>query len=165
MPVTKKADSIVIGGSINNNGTLLIKATHVGRETALSQIVKLVEDAQTSKAPIQEFGDKVAGYFIPLVILTSIITLLIWIIIGYTKFSSILIYSPYYGANKIIPKHETIFELAFQFSITVLSIACPCALGLATPTAVMVGTGLGALNGILIKGAKPLELSHKVKSG
>ena len=162
MPVTKDVKSIVIGGSINLNGTLLIEATHVGKDTALNQIVKLVEDAQTSKAPIQELADKIAGYFVPFVIIISLLTLIIWIIVGYANFEIMVKYSPYFSVNTDKSKHETIFELAFQFSITVLSIACPCALGLATPTAVMVGCGIGAVNGILIKGAKPLELSRKV---
>ena len=157
MPVTKKVKSIVIGGSINLNGTLLI-----GKDTALNQIVKLVEDAQTSKAPIQELADKIAGLFVPFVITVSLLTLVVWIIIGYSKFDVMIKYSPYFTVNRDRSKHETIFELAFQLSITVLSIACPCALGLATPTAVMVGCGIGAVNGILIKGAKPLELSRNV---
>ena len=118
----------------------MIEATHVGRDTTLNQIVKLVENAQTSKAPIQEFADKISCYFIPLVIITSILTLLFWITIGYSDFDLIKNYSLHFDGGKINSTHETIFELAFQFSITVLSIACPCALGLATPTAVMVGT-------------------------
>ena len=142
----------------------MIEATHVGRDTTLNQIVKLVENAQTSKAPIQEFADKISCYFIPLVIITSILTLLFWITIGYSDFDLIKNYSLHFDGGKINSTHETIFELAFQFSITVLSIACPCALGLATPTAVMVGTWIGSVNGILIKGAKSLELSHKVSN-
>ncbi|XP_068264455.1 copper-transporting ATPase 1 isoform X3 [Nyctibius grandis] len=116
MPVTKKPGNTVIAGSINQNGSLLISATHVGADTTLSQIVKLVEEAQTSK-----------------------------------------------GYNKSISAAEVIIRFAFQASITVLCIACPCSLGLATPTAVMVGTGVGAQNGILIKGGEPLEMAHKVK--
>ncbi|XP_039705261.1 copper-transporting ATPase 1 isoform X2 [Pteropus medius] len=116
MPVAKKSGSTVIAGSINQNGSLLIRATHVGADTTLSQIVKLVEEAQTSK-----------------------------------------------GYNRSISRTETIIRFAFQASITVLCIACPCSLGLATPTAVMVGTGVGAQNGILIKGGEPLEMAHKVK--
>uniref|UniRef100_A0A674HN34 P-type Cu(+) transporter n=1 Tax=Taeniopygia guttata TaxID=59729 RepID=A0A674HN34_TAEGU len=116
MPVTKKPGSTVIAGSINQNGSLLISATHVGADTTLSQIVKLVEEAQTSK-----------------------------------------------GYNKSISAAEVIVRFAFQASITVLCIACPCSLGLATPTAVMVGTGVGAQNGILIKGGEPLEMAHRVK--
>uniref|UniRef100_A0A2K6SDB7 Copper-transporting ATPase 2 n=1 Tax=Saimiri boliviensis boliviensis TaxID=39432 RepID=A0A2K6SDB7_SAIBB len=117
MPVTKKPGSTVIAGSINAHGTVLIKATHVGNDTTLAQIVKLVEEAQMSKNP-----------------------------------------------NKHISKTEVIIRFAFQTSITVLCIACPCSLGLATPTAVMVGTGVAAQNGILIKGGKPLEMAHKIKT-
>lgn len=165
MPVSKKVNSKVIGGSMNLNGTLTVKATHVGNDTALNQIVRLVENAQTSKAPIQKLADKIAGVFVPLIILTSLLTLVAWIIIGFTKIEIIKKYSPYYNDNRAnASTSELTFELAFQFAITVLSIACPCALGLATPTAVMVGTGIGALNGILIKGSKPLELFHKVIS-
>ncbi|KAK3099390.1 hypothetical protein FSP39_003672 [Pinctada imbricata] len=133
MPVVKKEGASVIGGSVNQHGMLLVEATHVGAETTLSQIVKLVEEAQTSKAPIQQLADKIAGYFVPL-------------------------------DDGPVSRPEVIFQKAFQYAITVLSIACPCALGLATPTAVMVGTGVGATNGILIKGGEPLETTHKVKS-
>ena len=135
----------------------MIEVTHVGKDTALNQIVKLFEDAQTSKAPIQELADKIAGYFVPFVFITSLLTLIIWVIIGYVNFDIMVKYSPYFSVNIDKSKHETIFELAFKFSITVLSIACPCALGLATPTAV-----IGAVNGIFIKGAKALELSRYV---
>uniref|UniRef100_A0A2K5J4M2 Copper-transporting ATPase 2 n=2 Tax=Colobus angolensis palliatus TaxID=336983 RepID=A0A2K5J4M2_COLAP len=117
MPVTKKPGSTVIAGSINAHGSVLIKATHVGSDTTLAQIVKLVEEAQMSKNP-----------------------------------------------NKHISQTEVIIRFAFQTSITVLCIACPCSLGLATPTAVMVGTGVAAQNGILIKGGKPLEMAHKIKT-
>ncbi|XP_038138087.1 copper-transporting ATPase 2 [Cyprinodon tularosa] len=160
MPVTKRPGSLVMAGSINGHGALLVEATHVGAETTLSQIVKLVEEAQTSKAPIQQFADKMSGYFVPFIIIASLITLVAWMAIGFVNFDIVKEHFP--GYNQNISKAEVIVRFAFQASITVLSIACPCSLGLATPTAVMVGTGVGAQNGILIKGGEPLEMAHKI---
>ncbi|CAF0704914.1 unnamed protein product [Brachionus calyciflorus] len=165
MPVSKKIGSIVIGGTINQNGSLIIEATHVGKDTALSQIVRLVEEAQTSKAPIQQLADRIAGLFVPVVCSVSFLTLVIWCIIGWIRFDLIKYYSPYHrDSDHDVSNLEMTIELAFQFAITVLCVSCPCALGLATPTAVMVGTGTGATNGILIKGGEPLETAYKIKT-
>uniref|UniRef100_A0A8C5EIB5 Copper-transporting ATPase 2 n=1 Tax=Gouania willdenowi TaxID=441366 RepID=A0A8C5EIB5_GOUWI len=154
MPVRKKVGSLVIAGSINAHGALLVEATHVGAETTLCQIVKLVEEAQTSKAPIQQFADRLSGFFVPFIVIISVLTLVSWSIVGFVDFDV--------GYTPSLSKGEAVLRLAFQASITVLAIACPCSLGLATPTAVMVGTGVGAQSGILIKGGEPLETMHKI---
>lgn len=141
MPVEKKKGDEVIGATINKSGSFEFKATKVGKETVLAQIIKLVEEAQGSKAPIQRLADTVAGYFVPAVILIAFLTFLIWFLVGPTPS----------------------FTFAIINAIAVLIVACPCALGLATPTAIMVGTGKGAEQGILIKDATALEIAHKIK--
>ncbi|KAL1237876.1 Copper-transporting ATPase [Trichinella pseudospiralis] len=179
LPVTKAPGSTVIGGSVNLNGNLIIEATHAIHDSTLAQIVKLVEEAQTSKAPIQHLADKIASYFVPGVILIATLTWIIWLIIGFVDVDIIrnsfgghcMFLEPVHQNHSVhssdvhadrIQNLELIFKFAFDCAITVLAIACPCSLGLATPTAVMVGTGVGAKNGILIKGGEPLELAHKI---
>ncbi|XP_074343217.1 putative copper-transporting ATPase HMA5 isoform X2 [Apium graveolens] len=151
-PVAKRQGDTVIGGTVNENGVLHIKATHVGSESALAQIVRLVESAQMAKAPVQKFADRISKYFVPTVIALSFCTWLAWFLAGQ--------YKSY--PKSWIPSSMDSFQLALQFGISVMVIACPCALGLATPTAVMVGTGVGATQGVLIKGGQALESAHKV---
>lgn len=139
MPVDKKEGDLVYAASINTTGAFRFKAEKIGSETALAQIIKLVEDAQGSKAPIAQMADIVSGYFVPVVCAIALVSGIAW----------------YFGTGGDLKFALTIF-------ISVLVIACPCALGLATPTAIMVGTGKGAENGILIKGGEALETAHKV---
>uniref|UniRef100_A0A3P8ULR1 Copper-transporting ATPase 2 n=1 Tax=Cynoglossus semilaevis TaxID=244447 RepID=A0A3P8ULR1_CYNSE len=149
-------DGKVIEGSSTADESLI-----TGEPMPVSKkIVRLVEEAQTSKAPIQQFADRLSGYFVPFIVIVSVLTLVAWIAVGFVNFDIIKENFPGYNSN--ISKAEVIVRFAFQASITVLSIACPCSLGLATPTAVMVGTGVGAQNGILIKGGEPLEMAHKI---
>ena len=142
VPVQKQPGDLVYAGTINQQGSFQFVAEKVGGETLLAQIIKMVQQAQGSKAPVQKLVDKMAGVFVPVVIGLSIITLIAWLLIG----------------------GENAFTHGLLAAVTVLVIACPCALGLATPTAIMVGVGLGAENNILIKDAESLELAHKVNA-
>ncbi|KZT25231.1 heavy metal translocatin [Neolentinus lepideus HHB14362 ss-1] len=156
VPVTKQVGDGVIGGTVNGLGTFDMVVTRAGKDTALSQIVKLVEDAQTSKAPIQALADKVAGYFVPTVISLAVITFTAWMIISYVMTDDDL--------PGMFKKHgSSKFAVCLQMCISVVVVACPCALGLSTPTAIMVGTGVGARNGILIKGGRALEASRSIQ--
>lgn len=154
IPIAKSPGDKVISGTINENGCVLVKATHVGSDTALSQIVQLVEAAQLAKAPVQKLADDISRVFVPIVVVAALTTWLGWFIPGKAGF-----YPKHW-----IPKGMDAFELALQFAISVLVVACPCALGLATPTAVMVASGIGASQGVLIKGGDALEKAHKVKT-
>lgn len=145
MPQEKTQGSQVIGGTVNLSGVLKVKATRVGRNTTLAQIVKLVEDAQSTKAPIERFADTVAGYFVPAVLSISVATFLFWYFVG----------SGIWDVGDTLTFSLTVF-------VSVLVIACPCALGLATPTAIVVGSGRGAQLGILIKDAAALETARKL---
>ncbi|KAJ3680513.1 hypothetical protein LUZ60_016791 [Juncus effusus] len=151
-PVAKGEGDTVIGGTVNENGVLHVRVTNVGSESALSQIVRLVESAQMAKAPIQKFADQISKFFVPLVIAIAFVTWLAWFLAG--KFNTF--------PKSWIPSSMDSFQLALQFGISTVVIACPCALVLATPTAVMVATGVGASQGVLIKEGQALESTHKV---
>ncbi|EPS72268.1 hypothetical protein M569_02482, partial [Genlisea aurea] len=152
-PVLKEVDSSVIGGTINLHGLLHVRASRVGSNTVLSQIISLVETAQMSKAPIQKFADYVASIFVPVVVTLGVLTLLGWYVAG--------ILGGY--PEEWLPERSNYFVFSLMFAISVIVVACPCALGLATPTAVMVATGVGATNGVLIKGGDALEKAQKTK--
>ncbi len=141
IPIEKKVGDFVVGATLNKSGSFKFKATKVGKDTVLAQIVKVVEDAQASKAPIQKFADTISSYFVPTVVAIALVTFISWYFFASSSFVTAL--------------------LAFT---AVLVIACPCALGLATPTAIIVGTGKGAANGILIKGGEPLEVANKIQA-
>ncbi|KAG5182693.1 putative copper-transporting ATPase [Tribonema minus] len=155
LAVLRQAGDEVIGGTVNQNGMLIMKAHKVGGDTLISQIGRLVEEAQMSKAPIQEFADRVAGVFTPTVLSLALLTFVVW----YTAAESGLVPDWWMAESSEDP-----FLFALVFSISVVVVSCPCALGLATPTAVMVGTGVGAANGVLIKGGAALERAHQVTS-
>jgi len=141
IPVEKKVGDNVVGGTINKTGSFEFTVTKVGSETVLAQIIRLVEEAQGSKAPIQDFADKISAKFVPVVLILAVLTFLVWYF--------------FLGAS---------LAFALMAFTSVIVIACPCALGLATPTAIMVGTGKGAENGILVKGGEPLETACKVNA-
>jgi P-type Cu+ transporter len=140
MPVVKRAGDQVIGATLNTTGSFRFEATKVGKDTALSQIIKMVEEAQGSKAPIQRLADRISGVFVPVVMVIATLVFFVWFIFG----------------------PEPAFTFALLNFVAVLIIACPCAMGLATPTSIMVGTGKGAESGILIKGGEALEAAHKL---
>src|SRR6202042_310717 len=140
IPTEKIPGARVIGGTVNGTGSFVMRAERVGSETTLAEIVKMVSDAQRSRAPVQRLADRVAGYFVPAVVLVAVLSFIAWAVFG--------------------PQPK--MAHALLSAVAVLIIACPCALGLATPMAIMVGTGRGALAGILIKNAEELETLEKV---
>ncbi|KFA54912.1 hypothetical protein S40293_02332 [Stachybotrys chartarum IBT 40293] len=154
MPVQKNLDSHMIGGTVNGSGRVDFRVTRAGRDTQLSQIVKLVQDAQTTRAPIQQLADTLAGYFVPAILVLGLSTFLVWMVLSHVLANPPKIFLSDDSGGK--------FMVCFKLCISVIAFACPCALGLATPTAVMVGTGVGAENGILIKGGAALERVTKI---
>jgi Cu+-exporting ATPase len=140
MPVEKSEGDKVIAATVNKSGYLQFRATRIGDDTTLSQIIRLVEEAASSKAPISQLADKVSAIFVPTVMVISVVATIVWLLLGYP------------------------FDFALSIGIAVLVISCPCALGLATPVAIMVGTGKGAEHGILIKSAEALEIAHTVNT-
>lgn len=156
VPALKQPGDSVIGGTVNGLGTFDMLVTRAGKDTALAQIVKLVEEAQTSKAPIQAFADRVAGFFVPTVILLAVFTFVTWMVVS-NVISEDKLPAMFHrhGASRL--------AVCLQMCISVVVVACPCALGLSTPTAIMVGTGVGAKNQIFIKGGRALEASRLIK--
>ncbi|GHU02641.1 copper-translocating P-type ATPase [Spirochaetia bacterium] len=151
MPVDKKSGDKVFAATINSNGVIQFRAEKIGSDTALAQIIKLVEDAQGSKAPIAQLADIVSGYFVPIVCFIALTAGVVWFITASAGLVT-------------LPVGKSVLEFSLTIFISILVIACPCALGLATPTAIMVGTGKGAENGILIKGGEALETAHKIQT-
>ncbi|UKZ75908.1 hypothetical protein TrVFT333_003604 [Trichoderma virens FT-333] len=154
MPVQKRIGDNMIGGTVNGNGRVDFRVTRAGRDTQLSQIVKLVQDAQTTRAPIQKVADTLAGYFVPTILILGLLTFLGWLILSHWMVHPPMIFLAGNSGGKIM--------VCVKLCISVIVFACPCALGLATPTAVMVGTGVGAENGILIKGGAALQQTTKI---
>ncbi|KOS19439.1 Copper-transporting ATPase 2 [Escovopsis weberi] len=154
MPVQKRLGDSVIGGTVNGNGRVDFRVARAGRDTQLSQIVKLVQDAQTARAPIQQVVDTLAGYFVPTILVLGISTFLFWMVVSHVLPNPPMIFLKDSSGGKVM--------VCVKLCISVIVFACPCALGLATPTAVMVGTGVGAEHGILIKGGAALEGTTRV---
>lgn len=154
VPIRKKKDSALIAGTVNGAGRLDFRVTRAGKDTQLSQIVNLVQEAQTSRAPIQRMADLVAGYFVPIIILLGLITFVGWMILSHTL--------PHPPKIFLEPQSGGKFMVCLKLCISVIVFACPCALGLATPTAVMVGTGTASQKGILVKGGAALETATRI---
>ncbi|KAK8058812.1 Cu2+-exporting ATPase [Apiospora phragmitis] len=154
IPVNKKKGSHLIGGTVNGHGRVDFRVTRAGRDTQLSQIVKLVQDAQTTRAPIQRLADTLAGYFVPTILFLGLMTFIVWMVLSHVLKNPPKIFIQEQSGGRLF--------VCVKLCISVIVFACPCALGLATPTAVMVGTGVGAENGILVKGGAALETTTKI---
>lgn len=152
LPVSKQIGSEVIGGTVNQSGVMHVRAMRVGADATLASITRLVQEAQVSKAPVQAFADRIAGLFVPAVVILALVVFVVWMVVG-----------RYAIDREALPRKMTPTLLALLHCISVLVIACPCGLGLATPTAVMVGTGMAARMGLLIKGGAPLESAHRTR--
>lgn len=161
MPVQKKPGDEVIGATVNQEGLLKVKATRVGKDTFLAQVIKMVEECQGTKVPIQEFADKITGYFVPTVLLIAMAAFILWMTVP----EALTVVTRW--ANPILPwvnLNQPLIMLAISATVATLVIACPCALGLATPTALMVGTGMGAERGILIRKGEAIQTMKEVKA-
>jgi Cu+-exporting ATPase len=154
MPILKRKGNLLMAGTVNGAGRIDFRVTRAGRDTQLSQIVKLVQEAQTSRAPIQRMADVVAGYFVPTIIALGLTTFISWMILSHVLSNPPTIFTDAHSGGK--------FMVCLKLCISVIVFACPCALGLSTPTAVMVGTGVGAEHGILVKGGATLETATKI---
>jgi P-type Cu+ transporter len=154
MPILKKRGNLLIAGTVNGAGRVDFRVTRAGKDTQLSQIVNLVQEAQTSRAPIQRMADRVAGYFVPIILLLGLVTFVGWMVLSHVLPRPPKIFNDEQSGGKVM--------VCLKLCISVIVFACPCALGLATPTAVMVGTGVGAENGILVKGGAALETATRI---
>lgn len=161
MPVQKKAGDEVIGSTVNQEGLLKVRAVKIGKDTFLAQVIKLVEECQGTKVPIQEFADKIIGYFVPAVLLIALSTFVLWIILSSQMMVLARMAEPFVPWVNL---NQSTIMLAISATVSALVIACPCALGLATPTALMVGTGMGAEKGILVRKGEAIQTMKEVKA-
>ncbi len=152
MAVLKEPGDLVFGSTVNQNGCIYVRVTSVSSESALAQIVRMVETAQMNKAPVQAYADRVASLFTPAILGLAVITFVVWYSLSLARVVP---------ASWFAEEYDDPMLFSLLFAISVVVISCPCALGLATPTAIMVGTSVGAANGILIKGGPAFEIAHK----
>lgn len=161
MPVRKSVGDEVIGATVNQNGVLHVRVTKVGKETFLAQVIRMVEEAQGSKVPIQEFADRITSYFVPVVLVVAALTFVSWLVFP-SFFKGVLLSA--HGVVRWVNPNEGVISLGILAGVAVLVIACPCALGLATPTALMVGSGVGARRGILIRSGEAIQIMRGIRA-